>query len=113
MLHFQSVDRKTNWTARALRWTYCAIVAWAAAQAFSATSDQHMQILAVAEFIAAAAFLFRSLELPALVVLITAFAINGASSGQGDIRLEQFFLGAAACFIVYTSRWKTEVPSAD
>jgi hypothetical protein len=112
MRYLSDLTDQTHWPARILRWTYCAIVAWAAARAFSAASDQHMQILAVAEFVAAAAFLFRSLEIPALVVLIAAFAIHGASFGPGDIRLEQFFLALAACFIVYTSRWRVEAPPA-
>ena len=83
---FVSTD-KANWTARVLRWTYCAIVGWTAVEAFStahAAVSQNFEILAVAQFVAAAAFLFRSLEIPALAVLIAAFAIiAGVLAGVG------------------------------
>ena len=89
-----------SWPLRILRWVYCGVIAWSAAQSFldaQRIHDTHALILSAAEMIAIAAFLFKSLEIPALAVLLAVFAIAGILHTSADeLPLRFLFFAAAA-----------------
>jgi hypothetical protein len=104
-----------TWPLRALRWIYCAFIAWSSVQTFIEARrvyDTHALLLSLAELAAIVAFLFRALEIPALVILIAVFAIAATmTSLAGELPLRFLFFGATAAFIVCASRLRTEISS--
>ena len=96
------------WPLRMFRWIYCSFIAWSSAQTYLAarvTHDLHAMLLAGAELVAIAAFLFRRLEFPACAALVFIFAVAAVLvSLQGGVPMRFLYFGATARYIVAASR---------
>ncbi|HEY2050803.1 MAG TPA: hypothetical protein VGH03_15800 [Caulobacteraceae bacterium] len=103
-----------TWSLRALRWSFCAYIAWSSLQTFAgartghAALHAHALLLSGAELLAIAAFLFERSALPACVALVAIFAIAAvltALAGQTPLRF--LYFAATAVHIVLAQRAST------
>jgi hypothetical protein len=96
------------WAPRALRWSYCAFIAWASAQVFIAGAGQHephAAVLASVELTAVAAFVFPPLEAAAGAVLAAVYVVASVVTVmQGEAPLRFVYYAATAIYIVVGQR---------
>jgi hypothetical protein len=104
----------TAWLAVALRWSFCAFIAWASADSFLAASSSHgashlgehgQLILSAAEFVAALALLVPALGRFAAVALCLVFAfaaIVTVSAGEAPLRF--VYYAATAVLLGFSDR---------
>jgi hypothetical protein len=108
MLISTAALREDDDELRLLRWVYCGFIAWSSARTYleaRTAHDLHPALLAGAEFVAIAAFLFRRLEIPARAVLVLIYAIAAVLvSLQGNVPIRFLDYGATAIYIVVASR---------
>lgn len=97
-----------TWALRALRWSYCAFIAWASLQTFlspHAGHDLHALLLSSVELLAIIAFLFESVEWPAAIVLIAVYTIAAiVTILAGEMPIRFVYLAVTAFYIVYARR---------
>lgn len=97
-----------TWALRALRWSYCAFIAWAGLQTFLSAHlehDLHALLLSSVELLAIAAFLFESIEWPAAVTLIAVYTIAAiATTFAGQMPIRFVYFAVTAFYIVYARR---------
>jgi hypothetical protein len=96
------------WSLGALRWSFCAYIAWLSARTFAggwAERDLHALVLAGAEMIAVAAFLIERWALGACIALLAIFAIAAVVTAlRGELPLRFLYFGATAAHIVFAQR---------
>lgn len=97
-----------TWPLRALRWSFCAYIAWSSLQTFASARtghDAHALVLSGAELIAVTAFLFDRTALAAGVALVAIFAIAAAlTTLEGQVPLRFLYFGATAVYIALARR---------
>lgn len=102
-----------TWPLRALRWSYCAFIAWASLQTFlfgRSSHDVHALVLSSIELLAIAAFLFEKIERPAGAVLIGVYAIAAVlTSLEGEVPLRFVYFAATAFYIAYSPRERPQL----
>ena len=100
-----------RWSLRALRWSFCAYIAWSSLQTFAGARtghDLHALLLSGAELLAIAAFLFEWSALPACIALVAIFAIAAVLTAlEGQTPLRFLYFAATAVHIGLTQRAPT------
>jgi hypothetical protein len=100
-----------RWSLLALRWSFCAYIAWSSLQTFTDARtghDLHALVLSGAELIAIAAFLFERLALPACMALVAIFAIAAVTTAlEGQIPLRFLYFAATAVHLALARRAPT------
>jgi hypothetical protein len=94
-----------TWSLRGLHWSYCAFIAWASVQTFLTAwpgRDLHALLLAGAELIAIAAFLFDRFAARACAALCAIFAVAAViTTLKGEVALEfPYFAATAICIVM-------------
>lgn len=102
-----------RWSLRALRWSFCAYIAWASLQTFMGARtghDLHALVLSGAELLAIAAFLFERSALPACMALVAIFAIAAVlTTLEGQTPLRFLYFAATAVHIALAQRAPTRL----
>jgi hypothetical protein len=97
-----------KWELRALRWSYCAFIAWASLETFleaRVTHEAHALWLSGLEMLAIVAFLFPAVETPACALLIVIYIIAGLLTAlQGTPPFRFIYYGMTAFYLVLASR---------
>jgi hypothetical protein len=101
------------WALRALRWSYCAFIAWSSARTFiqaRAGHDAHALVLASLEMLAIAAFVFRRTQAAACYALLTIYAIAAMLTlAEGGVPLRFVYFAMTAVSIVALDRALTNI----